>query len=103
MITFPAWVENPRDPELSDADVDAQLAQRRLRYMVGLAALHATPNTSIAALADHCKVERAHLHAAIREGRFSASIAAKIERACGRKTVRREWLIYPLEIHELAH
>lgn len=94
MLTFPAWVENPRDTE--------QLAQRRLRYMVGLAALHATPATSISALADHCAIERAHVHAAIREGRFSAAIAAKIEKACGRKTVRREWLIYPLDIHELA-
>lgn len=93
MIEFPAWVENPGDIEL---------AQRRLRYMVGLAALHATPATSIAALADHCEIERAHVHASIREGRFSAPMAAKIERACGRRTVRREWLIYPLEIQEMT-
>lgn len=104
MITFPAWVEDPArwDKDLSKEDLDAQLPQRRLRYMVHLAALHATPQANIAALADHCEIERTHIHAAIRDGKMSAKIAHKIERACGRDVVRREWLIYPLDIHELA-
>lgn len=102
MITFPAWVERPCDPELTPDDLVAQLPQRRLRFMVGLAALHATSQASIAALADHCQVERSHIHAAIRDGRFSSKIAHKIERACGREVVRREWLIYPLDMEELA-
>lgn len=98
MITFPRWVTHPVDPEPGQCD----LAQRRVRYMVGLAALHATPQTSIASLADHCQVERSHIHQAIRDGKFSSKIAHKIERACGRDVIRREWLIYPLDMEELA-
>jgi len=100
MITFPRWVTHPAGHELPE-DRDALLAQRRVRYMVGLAALHATPQTSIAALADHCDIERSHIHAAMRDGRFSSKLAHKIERACGRGVVRREWLIYPMDIEEL--
>lgn len=102
MITFPAWVENPRDPDLCKADLEALLPSRRLRFMVHLAALHATPQASIAALADHCDIERSHIHAAIRDGKMSPKLAHKIERACGRDIVRREWLIYPLDMEELA-
>lgn len=102
MITFPRWVTHPVDPDLCKEDLDMLLASRRVRYLVGLAALHATPQTSIAALADHCAVERSHIHAAIRDGKFSSKIAHKIERACGRDVIRREWLIYPLDMEELA-
>jgi hypothetical protein len=96
MLKFPTWVENPRED-------NGDLAQRRLRFMVMTAAIHATPGTSISALADVCGIAREHVHASIREGRFSAQNAAKIEKKCGRDVIRREWLIYPLEIHELAH
>lgn len=96
MIKFPAWVENP------GADCGSTLESRRLRFMVLHAAIHAAPNGSIAGLADRCKIERTQVHAAIREGRFSAKMAAQIEKACGRDVVRREWLIFPLETHELT-
>jgi hypothetical protein len=42
-------------------------------------------------------------HAAIREGKFSPQMATKVERACGRKVMRRDWLMFPLEIEELVH
>lgn len=97
MISFPAWVE--RSCELDDDD---ERASRRLRYMILYAAIRTSPNGSIAGLADHCRIERTQVHAAIKEGRFSANMAAKVERACGRDVVRREWLIFPLEIQELT-
>jgi len=103
MITFPQWVENPQDPELSKEDIEAQLGNRRLRFMVFYAAMHATPQMSLAALADTCNIERAHLHAAIRDGKCSPKMSTKIERACGRDVIRREWLMFPLEVAELTH
>jgi hypothetical protein len=30
-------------------------------------------------------------------------MATKVERACGRKVMRRDWLMFPLEMEELAH
>ena len=98
MITFPAWVEGPRD-ELPCLD---ELAARRLRFLVLRASILCTPGGSIASFADHCEIARTEIHAAIKNGKFSAVMSQKIERACGRDVIRREWLIYPLEIHELT-
>jgi hypothetical protein len=70
--------------------------------MILYAAIRSTPNGSIAALADHCGIERTQIHAALKEGRFSAKMAAAIERACRRTVIRREWLIYPNEIQEMT-
>lgn len=98
MDKFPRWVDHPED---GCTDEHAR-ACRRLKFMVVYAAIHATANTSIAALADKCEIERAQLHEAIRSGKFSAPMAAKIERACGRKVIRREWLCHPLEYEDLV-
>lgn len=97
MVTFPAWVENPR--ELS---ADEERAMLRLRFLVLKASSWCTPGGSIASFADHCEIERTEVHAAIKNGKFSAAMAQKIEKACGRDVVRREWLIFPLEIHDLT-
>lgn len=98
MVQFPKWVDHPED---GDEDEHAR-SVRRLRFLVFYAAIHATPGASISALADKCNIERPQMHAAIREGKFSAAMAAKVERACGRQFVRREWLCFPLEFEELA-
>lgn len=100
MITFPTWVEGEaRKPRPSDAE----LASRRLRYMFVRASIECTEAGSIASLADFCDVERVYIHNAIRHGCTPTNVATKIERACGRKLLRREWLMFPLEIEELAH
>lgn len=98
MITFPAWVDDPRD-ELPELDA---LASRRLRYLVLRASNWCTPGGSIASFADHCEIQRPEVHAAIKCGKFSPRMAQQIEKKCGREIVRREWLIYPNEIHELT-
>lgn len=102
MITFPSWVEKPAEHRDDGDDMEHIRACKRLRYMIYLAAINATEAASISALADKCGIERAQLHAAIREGKFSAQMAAKVERACGRKVIQRDWLMFPLELEELA-
>lgn len=97
MITFPSWVEGPRNRPADD-----ELASRRLRYMFLRASLEHTFAGSIASLAAFCDVESTYLHAAIRCGKTPTNIARKIEKACGRNLVKREWLMFPLEITELA-
>ena len=99
MVSFPSWVEGP---ECADNSAHAR-ACRRVRFLVYLAAIHATKSASLASLTDKCDIERSHLHAAIREGKFSPQMATKVERACGRKVMRRDWLMFPLEIEELVH
>lgn len=100
---FPSWVEGSND-ELENDELENERAQasRRLRYLVLMASIACTPGGNIASLADFCNVERTMVHAALKDGKFSTTMAAKIERACGRAVVRREWLIYPLEIQELT-
>lgn len=97
MPKFPTWVEP--DNEIMG---DQERAHRRLRFLINLAAIYATERASISALAVACGTESAHIHAAMREGHLSPKMAAKIEKLCGREIVQREWLIYPLEIHELV-
>lgn len=96
-VIFPPWVEGPK----ANND-DGTLESRRVRYLVLKAAISSTPNGSIAALADACKIDRSQVHASIREGKLSPTMASKIEKVCGRNVVRREWLMFPLEIHELT-
>lgn len=93
-VNFPAWVKAK--------DGEGTLESRRLRYLVLTAAINSTPNGSVAALADLCGIDRPQVHASIREGRCSPQMAKKIEAACGRKIVRREWLMFPLDIEELT-
>jgi hypothetical protein len=94
MVHFPPWVTAKHG--------DGSEESRRVRYLVMLAAVHSTPNGSIAALADTCGIDRPQVHASIREGRCSPKMALKIERACGRNVVRREWLMFPHEIEEMT-
>lgn len=93
MVKFPRWVTAP--------GTDEEKAQRRVRYVVLRAALEITEGASVAALADHCGLSRTHIHQAMREGRFAPKLAAEIEKVCGRKVLRREWLVYPLDIEKL--
>jgi len=92
MVSFPPWVDEKEDGR----------ATRRLRYLVLKTSVECTPGGNIASFADHCGIERTQIHAAIKDGKFSAAMAQKIEKKCGRKLVRREWLLYPLEVHDLT-
>jgi hypothetical protein len=100
MITFPTWVEGARG---QPRPTDEELAQRRMRYLILRTSIECTESGSVASLADFCGVERVYIHTAIRNGCTPTNVATKIEKACGRKIVRREWLMFPLEIEELAH
>ena len=93
-VNFPPWVRAK--------DNEGTLESRRLRYLVLTAAINSTPNGSIAALADLCGIDRPQVHASIREGRCSPSMAKRIEAACGRNVVRREWLMFPLDIEDMT-
>lgn len=93
MYKFPAWVGGPKEPDA---------AQRRLRYFLVRASIEATDKGTIAAIADLAGVERTHMHAAMREGSLSAKMAAAVEKACGRKVIRREWLIHPMDYEEMV-
>jgi len=100
MISFPAWVTGPRKKRaLTDAD-RAALASRRLRFLVMRAAVEKTEAGSIASLSDFCGVTRTDVHAAIRTGHFSTRLASKIESACGRELIRRDWLVFPCDIED---
>ena len=97
MINFPAWVG--ADKAKRDTAI---LANRRLRYLAIMASIHLTEKGTVASLADHCELDRVEVHRFIREGAFSAKAAACIEKACGRNFLRREWLIFPLEVTDLT-
>lgn len=99
MDKFPRWIDHPEDGEEDD---EHARSVRRLRFMMLYAAIHATPAGNLASLADRCGIDRAQLHGAIREGKLSAPMAAKVEKACGRSVVRREWLCFPLEYEDLV-
>lgn len=90
---FPPWVTEPGE--------DGQ-AQRRLRYLLLRAALVSCEKSNLASLAQLCGVSRHAIHMGMREGRLSSELAAAIERGCTRKVIRREWLIYPMDIKEMA-
>lgn len=93
MIKFPQWMCSREDPEAGSM---------RLRYLIMRTAVEATQNGSIKALAEHCDVPRLNIMMAIKEGRMSGPLAGAIEKKCGRKTVRREWLICPTDIEEMV-
>lgn len=89
--TFPDWVEKParQKPE--------ELATKRLRFIVShLCAV--TGSHQITDLARRCDVERTSIHYYIRRGRFSLSMATKIEKALGGQVVKAIHLTRPLEI-----
>lgn len=98
MINFPAWTGNQQLMKVDPAAV----ACHRLRYLILKASIECTPRGSVASFSDHCELDRTEVHRAMREGRFSAKVAQRIEKACGRNVVRREWLIYPLEVTDLT-
>lgn len=98
MITFPSWVEGTG----RNAPNAAELARRRMRYMLVRASIECTEAGTVASLADLCGLPREHLHYVIRAGGMSPKAAAQVERACGANVVKREWLIYPLEIEEMS-
>lgn len=97
MITFPVWVTGTR----TNRPTEEELATRRLRFLVIRASNLTNEGGSVASLAELCDVPRTEVHTALRTGHFSAKMALKIEKTCGRKVIRREWLVYPLDIEQL--
>lgn len=93
MYKFPSWV-GPRNADGA--------ASRRLRYLVLRSSIECTEKGSITSLAALCDLEAPHVHMAIRDGGMSAKMAAQIEKKCGRRIVRREWLIHPLDFEEMV-
>lgn len=92
MVVFPTWVkQTPKSDKQT-------LASRRLRYLVMRAAVEKTESGSISSFADLCSIERTQIHLAFRTGHFSAKMALVIEKAAGRDLLRKEWLIFPLDI-----
>ena len=70
MITFPSWVEGTG----RNAPNAAELARRRMRYMLMRASIECTEAGSVASLADLCGLPREHLHYAIRAGGMSPKV-----------------------------
>lgn len=100
MVTFPAWVSGPRKKRAITVAGQAAIASRRLRYLIMRAAVETTEAGSIASLSDFCMVARTDVHAAIRAGHFSTKLATRIETACGRDIIRRDWLVFPCDIED---
>lgn len=94
-MKFPKWVAADRPcPEV--------LATRRLRFLVITASIWGSESGSITALCERTGIAQSKLYESVRKGGFSINQAAQIEKACGREVVRREWLIYPLDITEMV-
>jgi len=94
MMKFPQWVTGPA----SDPVCEEELASNRLRFLLMQAATHAGPKGSIIELAAHVGVTRQNLYMYISRGSFPVGTAKAIERAVGREFVRKEHLVFPLEI-----
>lgn len=93
-MKFPQWVTGP-----SKAPVDeGTLASNRLRFLLLQAATHAGPKGSIIELAEHVGCTRQNLYMYISRGSFPVGTAKAIEGAVGRAVVRKEHLVFPLEI-----
>lgn len=95
MLKFPAWVTG-------DSSNEDQLAQRRLRYLLVQASLETNEKASLSSLCQLAGLNHTHVYQAVREGHFSATMARAIEQTVGRRTLRREWLIHPLDIEEMV-
>ena len=92
MINFPKWVQGKK------SDAASAIAARRLRYLVLRASVELTCKGSVTSLGQFAGVENGTMHWSIHNGCFSIASAKKLEEACGRDLVRKEWLIYPLDI-----
>jgi hypothetical protein len=80
------------------APSDATVATNRLRYILMRAALHKTEGATIRSLAQHIGIEYNQLYRALRKGAFTVKLAASIEEAVGRDLIRKEHLVFPLNI-----
>jgi hypothetical protein len=94
-MKFPKWV-------MVDRPTPDVLATRRLRFLVSTASIWGTESGSVTALCERTGIAPSKLYESVRKGGFSMNQAMQIEKACGREVVRREWLIWPLDIAEMV-
>lgn len=92
MITFPDWVCNPKRQS------KAQLASKRLRYLVLNAAVKRTVNGNIVSFGVMIGLQRGAVHSYIKAGAFSQASALRAEQIFGQDLIRAEWLTDPLSI-----
>lgn len=89
-MKFPQWV--------TQSEEEPVLAANRLRFMLMQAATHAGPKGSMHELADYVGVSRQNLYMYISGGGFPVGTAKRIEAAVGRDIIRKEHLVFPLNI-----
>ncbi len=94
MVNFPDWVELPKRQAPED------LAAKRLRYLVIRASVEHNFGANIASFSKAIGKERSTVHMYIKNGKFTDSVAMLCEQVFGKKSLRAEWLINPLEIEQ---
>lgn len=96
MVIFPTWVGTHKKKDTA-AD-KLLLAQRRLKYLLGFAALELSEGASMTSLAKVLGVSHGILYYSITHGAFTIEAAQAVEDAAGRDLLRKEWLVFPLDI-----
>jgi hypothetical protein len=97
-MKFPQWVSGGKGKR---AVTGTELAANRLRYMLVTAALHIDSKATLSALAAKVGCSRQNLHLHMENGKFPVGTASKIEAAVGRDVIRKEHLIFPLDIESM--
>lgn len=94
-MKFPNWVD---DPNLPDED----RASNRLKYLILLAALHATGNPTLRSFGAHVGMHHTGLSRQIHMGSFSYNAARCIARACP-QFLTAEGLVDPLSMKGIGN
>lgn len=89
-MNFPEWADGP---QLSDED----RASNRLKYVILLAALHATGNPTLRSFSSHVGIHHTTLSHHIRMGSFSYNAARCISAICP-ATLTAQGLVDPLSM-----
>ena len=92
MVKFPAWVSLPRAQSKED------LARKRIRYLLLRASIESTEGGNFTSFAERVGIDRSQVHIYAGKGRFNIQMAEACERVFGRDLIRKEWLIFPLDI-----
>jgi hypothetical protein len=96
-MKFPSWVSAPHHGRKAPPEV---VAKRRLSYIVRRLALEHEPTGSLSDLGERVGILSSQFSLAFRSGRFTQRQAETIESALGRRVVKKEHLMYPLDIEE---
>lgn len=95
-MKFPQWVEKAGCGKR--AATGTALATNRLRFLLMNAALHVDPKGTLTVLAERVETSRQNLHMHMERGKFPVGTATKIEAVVGRDVIRKEHLVFPLDI-----